>query len=321
MIYVACLPAQATGGPELLHQFAARIRACGNEAMMYYPGRTPVDPVVPRYREYGVNFTRTLKQATSDDVLVVPETMTGELFTRPDMRRCLWWLSVDNFLAATTATKRKAKIRRFLGLDPVYRFGMTGIHHLAQSHYAIDFLRSHGVTNVQYLSDYLNPAFMQAATASSRIRADRVLYNPKKGIDFTRKLMAAAPDIDFVPIENMTPAQIAELLQSSKVYIDFGHHPGKDRMPREAAICGCCIITGRDGAAGFAEDLPIPAEFRIERRDERIGEIIARIRLCINDHDVQASRFAGYREFILAEPARFGEQVQSFLDNLQQTKS
>ena len=30
-----------------------------------------------------------------------------------------------------------------------------------------------------------------------------------------------------------------------KLYIDFGGFPGKDRLPREAVMHDCCIITGK----------------------------------------------------------------------------
>jgi len=33
-----------------------------------------------------------------------------------------------------------------------------------------------------------------------------------------------------------------------QVYIDFGHHPGQDRLPREAVQCGCVVITGKRGS-------------------------------------------------------------------------
>lgn len=29
-------------------------------------------------------------------------------------------------------------------------------------------------------------------------------------------------------------------MRKAKVYIDFGFHPGKDRIPREAVMCGAC---------------------------------------------------------------------------------
>lgn len=317
MIYVACPPALATGGPELLHQFAAKLRELGGEATMYYPGREPEDPVVPRYREYGVAFTRSIADAGTGDVLVVPETMTHELYTNKSMQRWVWWLSVDNYFAVAGLDRTRKKIRRFFGLDRVYKVGEIGFGHMAQSHYAIDFLARHGITDVEYVSDYLNPAFLTAALASNLARENRVLFNPKKGMVFTSKLMAAAPDVQFVPIENMSPPQIAELMQSSKVYIDFGHHPGKDRMPRESAICGCCVVTGLDGAAAFDKDLPIPRDFKFPREDASIERIVASIRRCLADYPSQVARFAPYRDFILAEPEQFGAQVQAFLAHVQ----
>ncbi|HEX4915800.1 MAG TPA: hypothetical protein VFV51_17700 [Vicinamibacterales bacterium] len=299
-----------------MHQFAAKIRELGGDATMYYPGREPVDPVVPRYRDYGVPFTRSIRDAGATDVLVVPETMTGELYTNTRMQRWIWWLSVDNYFDVAGFDKPRKRLRRWLGLDRVYRLGEPGFGHMAQSHYAIDFLRRHGIGNVEYVSDYLGAAFLETAVASNRKREDRVLYNPRKGFDFTRKLIAAAPDVRFVPIENMTPSQIAEVMQSSKVYIDFGHHPGKDRMPREAAICGCCVITSRNGSAGFHEDVPIPAAFKFQRDDESIPSVIDCIRLCLADYPGNLARFAQYRGAILAEPGQFESQVRAFLERI-----
>lgn len=53
-------------------------------------------------------------------------------------------------------------------------------------------------------------------------------------------------------------------MSKSKVYIDFGNHPGKDRIPREAAISGCIVITGKRGAAAFAEDVCIPETYKFD---------------------------------------------------------
>ena len=87
-----------------------------------------------------------------------------------------------------------------------------------------------------------------------------MLYNPKKGIEFTRQLIEAAPDLNWVPLENMSNEEVRGKLKTSKVYIDFGDHPGKDRFPREAAISGCCVITGKRGSAAY-DDVPIPEDF------------------------------------------------------------
>ncbi len=40
-------------------------------------------------------------------------------------------------------------------------------------------------------------------------------------------------------------------MRKAKLYIDFGYHPGKERMPREACLLDCCLIIGKDGSAKY----------------------------------------------------------------------
>ncbi|MGC8677909.1 MAG: hypothetical protein ACP5UF_06830 [Hydrogenobaculum sp.] len=87
----------------------------------------------------------------------------------------------------------------------------------------------------------------------------------------------------------MTRDQVIETLQKAKVYIDFGNHPGKDRIPREAAILGCCVITGKRGSATFFEDVPIPEEYKFEERYQD---------------------FNYYRQVIRNEPTKFLENLK-----------
>ena len=79
-------------------------------------------------------------------------------------------------------------------------------------------------------------------------KRNNILYNPAKGLSdlmlFKQKLQQITTDYTFIPIQNMSHTQIRNIMLQSKIYIDFGNHPGKDRIPREAAMCGCCIITG-----------------------------------------------------------------------------
>ncbi len=68
------------------------------------------------------------------------------------------------------------------------------------------------------------------------------------------------PGWTFVPLENMSKQEVRALMQQSRYYIDFGHHPGKDRLPREAAASGCVVLTLRAGAAQFFDDVPLAQE-------------------------------------------------------------
>jgi len=65
----------------------------------------------------------------------------------------------------------------------------------------------------------------------------------------------------------MPREEVIKLLQKAKVYIDFDYHPRKDRLPREAAILGCCVITRKRGSAKFFEDVPIPDEYKFEDKE------------------------------------------------------
>jgi len=64
-----------------------------------------------------------------------------------------------------------------------------------------------------------------------------------------------------MPIENMPADTVHETLLKSQIYIDFGHHPGKDRIPREAAMSGNIVFLHERGAAAFHLDHPLDRFF------------------------------------------------------------
>ena len=116
-------------------------------------------------------------------------------------------------------------------------------------------------------------------------REDRILY-PARGKWFTQWLRRWAPDLAWQEITGFTPAEVKALFQTSKLYVDFGSHPGKDRMPREAATHGCCIITGRRGSAGNAFDVPIPARYKFRDLRLNVPKIVAEaIRATLVEYD------------------------------------
>ena len=186
------------------------------------------------------------------------------------------------------------------------------VYHLYQSEYARQFLLSNriGAEKMLPLSDYVNKTFLGYDFTQEAEREDVILYNPKKGVDFTNKLISAAPELKFEPLIGLTRDQMVERLKRCKLYIDFGHHPGKDRIPREAAALGCCILTNRRGSAANDIDVPIPEDFKIDDTVTDLGEIISTIRRIMSDFHMQRARLAEYRKAIDAEPAEFDRQVE-----------
>ncbi len=80
-----------------------------------------------------------------------------------------------------------------------------------------------------------------------------------------------------------------------KKMLDFGNHPGKDRLPREAAIPGCCIITGKCGSSGNNIDIIIDA-----------------IKTCLDNYPDEFKKFEIYRKSIQEEYSLFISDIYRY---------
>lgn len=190
-------------------------------------------------------------------------------------------------------------------------FSDNKIIHLYQSFYAKRFLEKMGVKNSEDLSDYLGSNFLEEIVDYKSLdRINRVLYNPKKGIDFTNKIISHGDNLRFVPLINMSQEQIIELCRTSKIYIDFGNHPGKDRFPREATYLGCVVITGRKGSAKYSQDVMIPADYKFNDDIKLIPDIIEKINYVYDNYDKVINSFDDYRSKILNEENEFEKNVE-----------
>lgn len=312
MIYIACLPAFATGGTELLHQFGAELLKNGVEASMLYH-HAKGDPVAPRFKKYNVPYVLGIETVKPGDVLVAPEVLTDLLYEWKGIRKVVWWLSID-FFFRSRFSKRNLFRRLFLQ-KKFFNFNDTGVDHFVQSRYAFDFLSAKGIVPAGMLSDYLGDDFIQAAISAANASEKKpvVLFNPKKGIKYTRKLIALLPGVEFRAIENMTPAEVANLMQTSALYIDFGNHPGKDRIPREAAISGACVIVGKQGSATNAWDVPVPDMFKFDLDDAGLRSAVVRIQEIVEQPSKYQPMFDHYRNVIIAEKSIFQQQVVDFI--------
>jgi hypothetical protein len=180
--------------------------------------------------------------------------------------------------------------------------------HLCQSRYAQDWLAGHGIAG-HPLHDYIAPGFHALAAAPGPARGMRIVYSPK-GRDAVAALRARARGLDWVELSGFSTAGMQDLFRTSRLYVDLGHHPGKDRMPREAALLGCCVITGRRGSAGNAEDVPIPPGYKFGAEQlARPLLVLGRIRNILAWYERRVGDFAAYRRVIAGEQAAFVAQA------------
>jgi hypothetical protein len=309
-IFVISPPGPATGGPEALHQLVHKAARLGHDAQIFYVPDVE-GPVREAYRGYGT-LRATQLLDTPDSVIVVPEIFPHLLSRFAFARRMLWWLSIDNALVIEANRSQLYPGPERFALEDSFR-PENRIEHLAQSEYARAYLDERGVA-ARMLTDYLSPDFLSLARERQPMpKRDIVAYNPKKGFEFTQQLMAAsAGRLDWVPIVNMTPVEVGELLASAKVYVDFGEHPGRDRIPREAALAGAVVITGTRGSAGNGIDIPIPAEFVIgEDSPDAVSRIVDTIERAMTGFDITRAAFDPYRSWITEHEAEFTSEVEA----------
>ncbi len=313
-VFISCPANTVTGGPELLHQFSAVLTALGVENYMWYYGEYSANgPTPERYAKYGVKYVSTYVDAP-DSVLVLPEVRIHYADFCKKGKAMIWWLSVDNYITAYRNVMKEGQIDVF---DLKNR---PNVVHFVQSFYAKQFLtHAMGIAESYFLTDYINDDIL-AIGREKRTAYERqniCLYNPKKGYENLAPIIEQCrEDIEWIPLKGFTPAQMADMMCKAKVYIDFGAHPGKDRIPREAATCGCLVMTNTLGSALFAQDVPIPQEYKIQDMTDVNGVLESLYDLVDHYHE-KVGEYEMYRLKIAGEKEGFAKEAKEAVKVLQ----
>ena len=72
------------------------------------------------------------------------------------------------------------------------------------------------------------------------------------------------PEYEFKALAKMSSNQIKNYYSTSKIFMDLGIHPGRERMPREAAVMGCILIVAKRGSTLNNFDVPIDDLYKID---------------------------------------------------------
>jgi len=329
-IFVYCPAGVVTGGAELLHQLVDLLnRNHLNAFIVYYGSGIPNIP--DAYKDYNIKMA-LLVEDLNDNVVVFYEAVFDRLKSVNRAQILLWWLSVDNFFLFGGEHLKLSDIVRFdffFGFKVFsYRLyqlifrrknlfkNLISIKWLSeidainayQSEYAQNFLINNAFKLTVPLSDYINTDFYSGSPLIKS--SNTILYNPKKGLEFTEKIIKRLPDYEWIPLQNMSREQLVKVFAESKLYIDFGYHPGKDRLPREAALNGCCVITGIKGSARYFEDVPIINKYKFEQSDSSVDSIIQMINTLMADYESHTKDFDFYRAQILREKNQFESQAK-----------
>ena len=243
---------------------------------------------------------------TPSTLLIFPEVLALTALRYSQSPRGVWWLSVDNAFASWPDLT-DAQMRSSL-------FQVEELVHFHQSCYAQDFLLRNGARQVVPLSDFVERTYrldwVAAAAKATWLGPRTIAIFPRKGGLMASSFIERNPDLPVARIENMSREQVGHALAGTSVYIDFGHHPGKDRVPREAAFAGNIIFLHEHGAGRFHADYPLDSFYLFTPRDVISGELSRRVREALNDYPRHLERQTLLRQRVTLEYDHFMLQVQ-----------
>lgn len=310
-----------TGGPEAIHQLSHTINSIGGNCGIAYIGSqsnaslvqdgnkctlvcTPDrnSPAIAAYAKYSPRPIAEMALC-SDNLLIVPEPMADMARNITFGHRAVWWLSVDNAMAFDPRLAYQS-YRDLLFSDHT-------LMHLYQSDYARDFLLQNRARRVYPLSDYTDEIFLAQPAANMAAKREKIAYFPRKGGPLATEFVASTGQhLQLAPIENMSKTQVRETLEASAVYIDFGPHPGKDRVPREAAVSGAVVMLHEKGAAAHFADHPLDPMYLFSLADIRSGALATRVVEIASNYSWHFDQQKFYRQKIFLEKDEFTLQTK-----------
>lgn len=318
-VRVVCPGGAMTAGPEALHQLVAELNRLGQPAVIVYSPFDRTFETPEPYRKYAVPVERYADER--GELIVFPEIMPTDALRVTRAEAAIWCMSLNNYTCVRYGNPLRDRFRYFKawlkGKRPLG--GINALRHLkhfAQSHHALTYLEARGFS-VLPLTDsipvYTAPDYlaMLPQRLVAACREDVILYNPSKGRAVTERLIRAYPQWQFKPLRGLNRQQLADAFLGAKVYIDFGHHPGRDRLPREAAVHGCCVVTARHGSAGNPVDVPIPDKYKLDPKAsafvEEFGHVIDAI---FSDFSRCSTELEPYRLMVHREEEVFDAQIR-----------
>lgn len=338
-IYFVAPEGDSTGGVETLHQAVSCINDAGGDAYVVYCKniwdheyliKEPVE-IQEKFKQYNIKVAQHIDDS-KENLLIVPEIFTKFCYQFKKIQKAIWWLSWNfyedrSFQIRALHFMRKRGLPDFLASMGVVWYTLTkgwqfdfGLdknkyRHFYNCEYIHQLLISKGIReeNTMYLCGMIRDDYLEAEIDLTK-KENIIIYNPAKDKRKFAEKVFFANNLDkrgykIIPIEKMNPVQIKEMMGKSKVYLDFGFFPGPERMPREAVVMGCNLITSNIGAAANDIDVPIPTKYKFAPTDENIAFIGVQIIELMENFESHHKEYNKYRTKVKEQKPLFYKNI------------
>jgi hypothetical protein len=305
-----------TGGPEALHQLCSKLRILGFNAYLYpIPGTENATPV-ERYKNYNAPIDTSLD---SKNLLIVPEIVPEMI--KFSKRSIIWWLSVDNSPLNRYSQKelldfrhknrnQNTDVQKVQSPDETEFwevFFSNNVYHYAQSYYAKNTLKSKFQLSSKMLTDYINNDY----TLKFWTRNKSQISFGLKGSEHFEYFKNSLVNHEVVRIVNFTRSEVIENLAKTRLFIDLGHQPGRDRMPREASLLKAHVMLNSAGAGDVFRDAPLSKKFKIDLENKELS--LLKILSYLNRSPKPSLSQIAYRRWVESQERTFENEVKNLV--------
>jgi hypothetical protein len=342
-----------TGGPLSTHQLASILNKYSKyDVKIFYGPKVKKSPVHNEFKKFKLSHTFDIIDSKKN-FLIIPEHYPSldEALKFKKIKKIIYWLSVDNYINSKFRHQYNRLTRAFIKIPyfliylfnkiTFFYFGILtlkdylkvyynffnfnsfkelkqGKIHIAQSSYASNYVKNKLINAKLILiedqqRELYKKIYNKNVKLIPKLKENIVSYNATKSNEFIFSIINYDKNIKFVPIRGLTAIQMTNLLMRSKVYLDFGYHPGKDRAPREAVLFGNCVITNLKGSAFFYNDVTISKDFKFYESHKNLIKINKLIYSILYNYPRYFKKMNKYKKKILNENNVEIKQVKKFL--------
>ena len=260
------------GGVETLHQLGHHLKKNNFKVFISFFPNIDIELIPKKLINYNLNYKNFEDEKNFIHVIPEVETIRTKLIKKG---KCvIYWLSVDSYYRRNldkSFWKNWNYYRKTIN-KRIFFFNLKKHYHLANSHYANKFLEKKKI-NSEILKGYISKYFDGEFDILKK--KNIILYNPVKDQNHYKKIMQLLPHYEFKALSQMTDLEIKDNYNCSKIFMDLGTHPGRERMPREASMMGCILIVANRGSASNNYDVPIDKLYKMNLNEKNIYDKIS----------------------------------------------
>jgi hypothetical protein len=183
------------------------------------------------------------------------------------------------------------------------------VQFFAQSYYAQGFCRDVLGRPAPVITDPLRVIPLPELPRRSNV----IAYNKTKAWSLIPEIKERIPNAEFLPIGGMPYVEAMQALSTASVYVELGHLPGRDRLPREAAHLGTPVVMLARGSGYLWADSPLPVEDRIAFAPGWADEMATAIGRILDDVRAAQERQVPYRTWVAGERERYEQAIDNWL--------